>query len=145
MEFLFSPEFYYLYDIVFEVSLIFKIMYVFQWSKTEIPISLGKTFLCDIIQQFGRIRLREGWIPSILDFPEHLRKKTPKPRKIRRTFKQNKMLGRRSFSQIFHQPDCYLFPIVAYFNIQVQCIFSSENHLELGNIHTTDCLEKIPI
>lgn len=45
----------------------------------------SKHFLdSDVIRQFGQVKLREGSIPSIFDFPEHLRKKSPKPKIIRK-------------------------------------------------------------
>ncbi|XP_045470797.1 THAP domain-containing protein 1-like [Harmonia axyridis] len=38
----------------------------------------------DIVRDFGKIKLREGTIPSIFDFPEHLKKKTSLPRSHRK-------------------------------------------------------------
>ncbi|XP_044747024.1 uncharacterized protein LOC123308443 [Coccinella septempunctata] len=99
------------------------------FQRTNSSMLCSNHFLeSDLVRQFGQIRLREGSIPSIFDFPDHLIKKTPKPRKIRKRLAEKEIQAESTSGEKKLKLDLLS--------------TSSENYLESVNIDTKVCSEK---
>ncbi|XP_044751443.1 THAP domain-containing protein 6-like isoform X2 [Coccinella septempunctata] len=99
------------------------------FEPTNSTVLCSNHFLeSDVVRQFGQIKLREGSIPSIFDFPDHLKKRTPKPRKIRKRLAEKEIQAESTSEEKKLKLDL---PST-----------SSENYSEPVIINAKDCSEK---